>query len=664
MLRMTVHYDQDALDGIAPLSVRGDLLGTVNGTEYRFPSDNDFNKGEIDENGDGNPENDSTPLPGLRLIKSVDVLPGPVAFDGVDDAYDAVFGFRIENTGGVVLQDLAMADLFLENAAVTEILDVEILSLETSSESFTAAGLPDAFVGLNSVQRFEGGDAILQPGEDVLVTARVFFRLDESKTNEPILNRAAAFARVDVDGDGELDTVLGDPADTKTTLGVDADGDGEEGNDAAPVGFGRLQVATEVAGEIDTQDVSDFLLLTATTTVTNIGTAPLGNVTVDQPMPETLFVEFIDLLQPATVTLAPTKGSVIPGPLTYDGISDTRPIDDMPTLLPGESFAFTVGYRFLANGIDPLALTDLRAEGEGTVDRDGDGSPDFAVSAVVPPTALAEEGGVELIENLLQIQLGAQVAATIAPAIGDQPAEAQIDGGETSLAVTTTDQDVSASLSTTGFMPATDGEVLIPETPVPAESSEAALAAIEETLQAVDEVMIAAAADAEAEPMMADNDFDSNDDFVADEFAEDDFPTDDFAVDDFAADDFAADDFVVDDVMIDDAMTLDEELADAFDDGDFADFSDPAEQFEQETMNYGSIEEEETAPALYQAPPVQQQRAVQQPKLVRKLIPGPKIAFPPGSVPVTLTTGFQLAVPQGFQAYQAPDGSFFLMRKQ
>ncbi|MGB1162167.1 MAG: hypothetical protein ACPG40_13230, partial [Alphaproteobacteria bacterium] len=79
--------------------------------------------------------------------------------------------------------------------------------------------------------------------------------------------------------------------------------------------------------------------------------------------------------------------------------------------------------------------------------------------------------------------------------------------------------------------------------------------------------------------------------------------------------------------------------------------------------NYDQIDED-TAPAPYQAPPVRQQRAVQQPKLVRKLIPGPKIAFPPGSVPVTLTTGFQLAVPQGFQAYQAPDGSFFLMRKQ
>ena len=70
------------------------------------------------------------------------------------------------------------------------------------------------------------------------------------------------------------------------------------------------------------------------------------------------------------------------------------------------------------------------------------------------------------------------------------------------------------------------------------------------------------------------------------------------------------------------------------------------------------------APRLYQAAPAKQQRFVRPPKTIRKLIPGPTIAFPPGSVPVTITTGFQLAVPQGFQAYQAPDGSFFLMRKQ
>ena len=50
-------------------------------------------------------------------------------------------------------------------------------------------------------------------------------------------------------------------------------------------------------------------------------------------------------------------------------------------------------------------------------------------------------------------------------------------------------------------------------------------------------------------------------------------------------------------------------------------------------------------------------------KVVKKLVPGPKIAFPAGSVPVTVTSGFQLAVPQGYQAFQAPDGSFFLMRR-
>ncbi|MGB1162101.1 MAG: hypothetical protein ACPG40_12890, partial [Alphaproteobacteria bacterium] len=365
LLRMTVHYDQDALEGIAPLSIRGDLLATVDETEYRFPSDNDFNKGEVDENGDGNPENDSTPLPGLRLVKSVDVLPGPAAFDGVDDAYDAVFGFRIENTGGLALQDLAMADLFLENEAVTEILDVEILYIEAQSESFTATGLPDAFVGLNNVQRFDGGEAVLQPGEEVDIAARVFFRLDDSKLAEPILNRAAAFARVDLDGDGELDTVLGDPADTNTTLGVDADGDGEEGNDAAPVGFGRLEVATVLSGEIKTLDGNDFLLLDAQTTVTNTGTATLGNITVDLPIPETLFLEFIDIPQPATVARPPSLGSKIVQPLTYDGVTDKRPIDEMPALLPGESFAFTIGYRFLADEIDPLALTQMAAVGEG-----------------------------------------------------------------------------------------------------------------------------------------------------------------------------------------------------------------------------------------------------------------------------------------------------------
>ena len=92
-------------------------------------------------------------------------------------------------------------------------------------------------------------------------------------------------------------------------------------------------------------------------------------------------------------------------------------------------------------------------------------------------------------------------------------------------------------------------------------------------------------------------------------------------------------------------------------------YVDPVQQFQQEQMTYQAAGGA-AAPAVYQSAPVVQQRFVRPPKVVRKLIPGPKIGFPAGSVPVSLTSGFQLAVPQGYQPYQAPDGSFFLMRKR
>ena len=89
---------------------------------------------------------------------------------------------------------------------------------------------------------------------------------------------------------------------------------------------------------------------------------------------------------------------------------------------------------------------------------------------------------------------------------------------------------------------------------------------------------------------------------------------------------------------------------------------DPIDQFQQQAKAAAKPTPQNTSPSLYTAP-VQQQRFVRTTKVVKKLVPGPKIAFPAGSVPVTVTSGFQLAVPQGYQAFQAPDGSFFLMRR-
>ena len=727
MLRMTVHYDQDALGGISPLSMRGDFLASANDTDYRFPSDNDLLGGKVDENGDGNPLNDSTPLPGLRLIKSVKVLPGPTRVEAFSGASDVVFEYVLENTGGMVLEDLAMADLFVENEAVTEILDVEILSVETASSTFTATDIPDAFVGVNTVQRFEGGEAILQPGEEVRVSARVVFTLDEARSTKPILTRAAAFARVDVDGDGTLDSVVGDPADSASTMGFDADGDGEEGNDAAPVGLGRMRLATLISGRIETDGPNSFLLLTTQTTATNTGTTKLGNIAVDLPLPETMIVEFIDLVKPATITVQPASGEAVTEPLTYDGIDDFRMIDEMLALDLGDSFTVEAEYRFLVGGIDPLALTDMQAFGTATVDRDRDGFADFEIAAESVPTQFNAEGSIAVVEQLVEAQLATEVAAAIAPVVGLAPDEVtDVPGGiavaptsaeaaaaETvsldaptaleqpvaGLSIVTTEQDVSDRLATSGFVAASDGEVLIADTPQMSEttvSPEAALAAIEETLAATNAMLgeddalpggeddiLPGIADnvstyeplepqdsAEIEAMIAAIDAVMIDDPMSDDVMVDDVMVDDVMVDDVMIEDVMIDDVMIDDVMIDDVMIDDVMIDDVMiDDGRAAgpaavmDYADPVQQFQQEQMTYQAAGGA-AAPAVYQSAPVVQQRFVRPPKVVRKLIPGPKIGFPAGSVPVSLTSGFQLAVPQGYQAYQAPDGSFFLMRKR
>lgn len=49
---------------------------------------------------------------------------------------------------------------------------------------------------------------------------------------------------------------------------------------------------------------------------------------------------------------------------------------------------------------------------------------------------------------------------------------------------------------------------------------------------------------------------------------------------------------------------------------------------------------------------------------VRQLIPGETVSFPAVAKLVTSTQGFQLAVPAGYQVYQAPAGWYFLVRVQ
>jgi len=159
--------------------------------------------------------------------------------------------------------------------------------------------------------------------------------------------------------------------------------------------------------------------------------------------------------------------------------------------------------------------------------------------------------------------------------------------------------------------------------------------------------------------------------FDGQEEARADFEIDDFASsDDFEAEGLANDDEEGwDDDFLDDLTPeelaawneVDEADNDVGSDSGFDDFDDSAfSQPDEAPMDYGSTSGHSTPTKRlgnqggYQLKPL----------LVRKLIPGQTIAFPAGSVPVAVTPGFQLAVPQGFQAYQAPDGSFFLVRKR
>ena len=603
LVRMTVHYDQDALQGINPLSIRGDLIAKALGESYRFASDNGFAGDELDENGDGNPQNDSTPLPGIRLVKTIKKLPVPAVGDENPELFDAVFEYTIENTGGLRLHNLALADLLPENAAVEEVLDVQILNIEPSSRVFTATSFPDEFFGISNVKQFEGGDAVLDPGESVKVTAEVIFAANSEMTDLPVQNRAATFARVDLNGDGTLDLVLGDPLDAPL----------EGAMAAAPeqLGFARFDVSNYLDGKIVGEKGAERLILEVETEVRNSGVAPLENISVKLRHTNAM-LDAVEKISKAPKVVAVSNALIEPALNDdYDGLSKPILIQNIPVLNPGDSVAVSTEFTLSTEWLDALGLLELVAEGDGELDRDFDGDFDLLIGAVQGLTRFVGDQEDVLIMEIEDIQFEAQAASNAEWDAQNALVEDEDDFDEVAAANVQDEDDWDEFDDTaeTRFRAASDGEDDFFEDDFDSNDVSAKVS--------------------------DDDDWDS-DDWGSDEQDSDDWDSDDWGSDEQDSDDWDSDDWDSDDWESDD-----------FDDSD---------------MDYRDNGGEYSSSDMKRAPSAGSYSL--QPRLVRKLIPGNTIAFPPGSVPVTVTSGFQLAVPQGYQAYQAPDGSFFLVRKR
>ena len=656
VVRLTLHYDPDSIAGLSPLSLGAVVAGQLGGERVQRPSDNDVDGAQRDEDRDGDPANDATPLPGLRLVKAVTLQPAPLTATAEPDDYDLHFEFTLENTGGLPLQDLALAHLFAENPAVVEILDVDQIAIETEAKGFTATGLPARFVGLNRVQRFTGGEATLLPGESLRLGARVAFRFDPDVSDGPVLNRAAAFARLDLDGDGRLDTVIGDPADTRATRGVDADGDGEEGNDAVPVAFGRLSAFTILTGALKSNGGKSIIELETETSVRNRGTADLYDLVVELPIPPTLAPAFLDLAVPVRLSLAPTQGSAARAFKGYDGIRETRALETVPVLKAGEELSFAATLLFNVYGLEAGALKDLKSRVGADLDRDGDavgdnkanskgnraryGAAALPLEAAVEPSRIRANLGVSIVDLVRDAQDGARVAEVATRA---EPVEVAALSTTAFTAASDSQPDPVPSLSTLAFtpVPETAGVEVGGSEPLAEPLSESKVTARSETLsdpepEPLPEPEPAPLPEPEPEPVLA--------------------PEPSLSPLAFTP---------VTETQASNSQALNSPVLDP--QGSVPQGSVPQASKLQsgapQAASYLSGAALTPRPAATPSP-VLVPRLVPAPVRVKKLIPGPKISFPAGSKPITATTGYQLAVPRGYVAYRAPDGSIFLMRKK
>ncbi len=179
--------------------------------------------------GDDDPTNNSTPTPILVGNLELNKALGYVRATGVEDQYEAEFIFTLLNNGAEVLNNITLTDDFAgQNSAVLSVDAVSGTITPTEvdvANSFTATSFDTSFVMVATGNAFSGGDAVLDPGDSVVVSAIVQFTIDPvTESVNPITN--SALATGDDPNGGTVDDISDDNTPTE-----DTDGDGDPSND-------------------------------------------------------------------------------------------------------------------------------------------------------------------------------------------------------------------------------------------------------------------------------------------------------------------------------------------------------------------------------------------------------------------------------------------------
>ena len=358
-------------------------------------SDNGFDQEGQDEATDADtiPDNDPTPLPAISASKSLrDVeypyVSGTLSDDSANEIR-MVFDFNIENTGSTRLEDVRIAEGFVDQPALKELTSASVISLTASNPDlwkamtldpqFATLGLPTVFQTLDGNT---SGVATLDPGDFVDVQIELIATLDP-QLGASFTNGATFYANVDLDGDGRsdgaYDGVIGAKTDGDGDPYNDDDGNGDPTDDPTPlplIGVTKVlrddaisqtgnrsfeavfDVEIHNTGSVELTDIEFLDDFMAQNNGDEVIIESIDSVTVEDltytPSDEMLYFFTADTLETTFMSPSPAEFTAFTGGLN--------------TLAPGDSVSFSIrtgftmvqGYEQLSGGVDLVNAATVR----------------------------------------------------------------------------------------------------------------------------------------------------------------------------------------------------------------------------------------------------------------------------------------------------------------
>ncbi|NKC00023.1 MAG: DUF11 domain-containing protein [Pseudomonadales bacterium] len=285
---------------------------------------------DVDENGDGDPTNDSDPTivtfvesPVLGISKAVQSVPT----SNGDGTYDLTYVVNLTNTGDVDIESVQVTDDIA--TAFSGAVSFQVLGV--TSVGLTASG---SFTGIAPNQGLLSGSDTLTRGSTTAVELEL--RIDPGVNLGPYYNTASAA--------GNTPSGVGVADDSIDGLVPDANGNSDPTDDAGvtPVTFTEnAHVGIAKSAPLATANLDGTFTTTVALVVENLGDVDVSNILITDDVVTQISPAILESV--ANLAITGDLTAINPG---FDGVADVELTDASETLAVGGSATVTFDLTF------------------------------------------------------------------------------------------------------------------------------------------------------------------------------------------------------------------------------------------------------------------------------------------------------------------------------